>query len=224
MSSRSFRLTPDVLLRAYAAGIFPMAESAASNELRWFDPPMRAVIPLDNRFHVSHKLRRIIRQHAFTVSLDTSFSEVIRSCAAPAPDRPITWINSEIVALYTNLHKRGHAHCVEVRHEDELIGGLYGVSLGSAFFGESMFSRRPNASKIALVYLVALLKTRGFTLLDTQFQTAHLAQFGTLEVTRTNYHHLLSLALDKSAKLALPPGKNWDHLVAAFLQPVTHKS
>ena len=224
MSNRSFRLTPDILLRAYAAGIFPMAESAATNELRWFDPPMRAVIPLDNRFHVSHKLRRLIRQKDFTVSLNKSFNEVIKACAAPAPDRPITWINPEIIALYTNLHKRGNAHSVEVRQNGELIGGLYGVSLGSAFFGESMFSRRPNASKIALVYLVALLKMRGFTLLDTQFQTGHLAQFGTLEITRTNYHHLLGTALEKTATLALPHGKDWNHLVAAFLQPVTHKS
>jgi len=224
MSNRNFRLTPDILLRAYAAGIFPMAESAATNELRWFDPPMRAIIPLDNRFHVPRSLRRIIKHKEFEVRLNTAFNNVIRACAAPAPDRPITWINPEIISLYTTLHKRGNAHSVEVWQDKELVGGLYGVSLGSAYFGESMFSRRDNASKVALVYLVALLKERRFTLLDTQFHTEHLAQFGTIEITRTNYHHLLSMALEKTAALTLPPGKDWDHLVGGLLQSITHKS
>jgi leucyl/phenylalanyl-tRNA--protein transferase len=213
MSNRTtYLLTPDLLLQAYAAGIFPMAESASSYELRWFDPPIRAIIPLDEKFHVPGRLTRIIRQRPYEITLDKTFERVIRVCAEARQDRPTTWINRTIVDLYTRLHKREHAHSVEAWENGELIGGLYGVSLGSAFFGESMFSRKQNASKIVLVYLVALLRHCGFTLLDTQFQTEHLAQFGTFEVTRVNYHHLLAEAVNKKAALKAPAKDKWDQL------------
>jgi len=218
MSNRTFyRLTPDILLRAYAGGIFPMAESADASDLRWFDPPVRALIPLDDSFHVPRSLKRSIKKQPYTIVLNTKFDQVIRACAAPAKGRATTWINRTIVDLYTQLHKCSHAHSIEAWDGKELVGGLYGVSLGGAFFGESMFSRRPDASKIALVYLVALLRHCGFTLLDTQFQTAHLAQFGTFEVTRVNYHHFLAEALQKDVKLSAPGGKEWDSIVAAML-------
>lgn len=226
MSNRSLHLlTPDILLRAYAAGIFPMAESAEATELLWFDPPIRAIIPLDDTFHVPRSLKKTLRKKPYTVTLNTAFSQVIRACAAPAAGRPTTWINREIVSLYTTLHWRGHAHSIEVWDNKELVGGVYGVSLGSAFFGESMFSRKTDASKVALVYLVALLRQCHFTLLDTQFQTDHLAKFGTHEITRMNYLHLLEDAAKKKAQLKLPSKPDWDHLVgAAFLQPVTQIS
>ncbi len=226
MSNRSlYLLTPDILLRAYAAGIFPMAESATSDELHWFDPPIRAVIPLDGSFHVPRRLRKTIRQRPYTIKLNTDFDAVLRACAAPVAGRETTWINKKIISLYNILHHRGFAHSIEAWDDNgKLVGGLYGVSLGSAFFGESMFSRKPDASKIALVYLVTLLRVSDFTLLDTQFQTDHLAQFGTHEITRANYHHLLKRALKETARLSLPTDPTWDHLVAASLQPVTHIS
>lgn len=197
---RSFQLTPEILLRAYAAGIFPMAESATAKELRWFDPPIRAIIPLDDRFHVPRRLMRTIRQRPYQIKLNTDFEGVMRACAAPRPDHPDTWINEEIIQLYTALHRQGHGHAIEAWDQDELVGGLYGVSLGQAFFGESMFSRKADSSKIALVYLVSLLRHYGFTLLDTQFQTEHLARFGTIEVTRDHYHHLLKESLQHNAR------------------------
>jgi len=229
MSNRSLHLlTPDILLRAYAAGIFPMAESAEATELHWFDPPVRAIIPLDDSFHIPRRLKRTLRQKPYTIKLDTAFGQVIRACAGSAPGRTTTWINREIVSLYTTLHWRGHAHCIEAWDGKELVGGLYGVSLGSAFFGESMFSRKTDASKVVLVYLVALLHHCGFTLLDTQFQTEHLTQFGTHEVTRANYLHLLADAVKKPAQLKLPAHPDWDHLVGglagAALQPMTQIS
>jgi leucyl/phenylalanyl-tRNA---protein transferase len=224
MSSRNLHLTPDVLLKAYAAGIFPMAENALSRHLRWFDPPLRAIIPLDCRFHVPRRLRRTVRQRPYTIRLNTAFGEVIRACAAPGEGRMTTWINREIIGLYSTLHHRGHAHSVEAWRGHELVGGLYGVSLGSAFFGESMFSHATDASKINLIYLVAVLRECGFTLLDTQFQTDHLAQFGTLEITRANYHHLLAAAMERKRKLALPAETDWDYLAASLLQPTSHKS
>ncbi len=225
MSNRSLHLlTPDILLRAYAAGIFPMAESADATQLHWFDPPVRALIPLDDSFHVSKRLKRTLRQKPYTIKLNTAFGEVMHACAAPAPARDATWINHEIISLYTTLHWRGHAHSVEAWNGKDLVGGLYGVSLGGAFFGESMFSRKTDASKIALVYLVTLLRYCGFTLLDTQFQTEHLAQFGTFEVTRANYLHLLAGAIKQPAKLTLPTDPDWDHLAGTALQPVTQIS
>jgi leucyl/phenylalanyl-tRNA--protein transferase len=208
----SFTLTPEILLRAYAAGIFPMAESATSKELRWFDPPIRAIIPLDGQFHVPQRLKRTIRQRPYEIKLNTAFEATMRACAEPRPDHPDTWINDEIIKLYTQLHTMGHAHSIEAWEGDKLVGGLYGVSLGSAFFGESMFSRKTDASKIALVHLVALLRHCGFTLLDTQFQTDHLERFGTYEITRANYHHLLAEAAEREATLAEP--ENWFYLAA----------
>lgn len=217
MSNRSpHLLTPDLVLRAYAAGIFPMAESADATDLRWFDPPIRAIIPLDNDFHVPRRLKRTIRQRPYTIKLNTAFSQVIRGCAQAREDRPTTWINREITNLYVTLHWRGFAHSIEAWRGDELVGGLYGVSLGGAFFGESMFSLADDASKIALVYLVALLRHNGFSVLDTQFQTSHLTQFGTHEITRANYHHLLEQALASHTKIALPTSTGWDQLAAAL--------
>ena len=223
MSNRSFPiLTPDMLLRAYAAGIFAMAESADATELHWFDPPLRAVIPLDTSFHVPRRLKRTLRQKPYQITLNTAFDRVIRACAAQAPGRMTTWINAEIIRLYGALHWRGHAHSIEAWDGGKLVGGLYGVSLGGAFLGESMFSTAPDASKITLVYLVALLRQCGFTLLDTQFQTSHLAQFGTYEITRANYQHFLTEAIEKPVRVQLPP--DWDDAVGALLQPVTHIS
>jgi len=225
MSNRTFFLTPTLLLRAYAAGIFPMADDAQSTELHWFDPPVRAIIPLDpDRFHVSRRLKRTLHQKPYDVRLNTSFQAVIEACAAPAPGREKTWINQEIRDLYRRLHERGSAHSVEVFQDEKLVGGLYGVSLGGAFFGESMFSRAENASKIALVYLVTLLHSCAFTLLDTQFQTDHLTQFGTTEITRANYQLLLKSAIEKKRTLTLPKEQSWDQLVEVFLQPVTQRS
>merc|ERR1711965_277883 len=180
-------LTPDLLLRAYVCGIFPMAESGDKPELYWVDPDRRGVLPLDG-FHLPRKLRKTIRRQPFTVTVDADFKGVMRGCAAPAPGRERTWINDEILTLYTELHQMGHAHSIEVREGDELVGGLYGVSLGAAFFGESMFSRRTDASKVALVHLVARLKCGGFILLDTQFTTEHLERFGAITIPREMYH------------------------------------
>ncbi|MGE5270742.1 MAG: leucyl/phenylalanyl-tRNA--protein transferase [Thiohalocapsa sp.] len=187
-------LTPEILLQAYAAGIFPMAESADDPELFWVDPKRRGIIPLD-AFHVPRRLKRVLRQGRFTVRADTAFAAVIRGCAEASETRPSTWINDEIVQLYTALHRRGLAHSVECWHADALVGGLYGVSLGAAFFGESMFSRVTDASKVALVHLVARLRAGGYRLLDTQFVTPHLAQFGAIEISRARYHRLLADAL-----------------------------
>jgi len=215
MSDRSnYILTPDLLLRAYAMGIFPMAESATSTELQWFDPPIRAVIPLDDLFHVPKRLLRTLRHKPFRVTLNACFTDVMHRCAAPAPGRETTWINREIVNLYTTLHWRKHAHSIEVWDGLNLVGGLYGVSLGGAFFGESMFSTKTNASKIALVYLVTLLRQNNFKLLDTQFQTEHLSQFGTFEITRVNYQHILKAAIEQPTEL-----NNYRPEVGRFIRP-----
>ena len=187
-------LTPEILLRAYAAGIFPMAESAEDPELFWVDPKRRGIIPLD-AFHVPRRLGRVVRQNVFTIRCDTAFEDVMRGCAESSDKRPNTWINDEILELYGGLFAHGAAHSVECWHEGELVGGLYGVSLGSAFFGESMFSRVTDASKVALVHLVARLRYGRYRLLDTQFLTPHLAQFGGIEITRARYHRLLAEAL-----------------------------
>jgi leucyl/phenylalanyl-tRNA--protein transferase len=193
------KLTPELLLQAYAAGIFPMAESAADRELFWVDPVRRGIIPLD-AFHVPHRLRRTVRRGVFEITCDSDFEAVMRGCAAATSDRPQTWINDEIVALYTALFRRGAAHSVESRVGGELVGGLYGVQLGAAFFGESMFSRVTDASKVALVHLVARLRHGGFTLLDTQFVTAHLGRFGAIEIDRRDYRARLAAALVRTAQ------------------------
>jgi leucyl/phenylalanyl-tRNA--protein transferase len=187
-------LSPELLLQAYAVGIFPMADSAEDDEIFWVDPDPRGILPLD-RFHLSRRLRRTLRQEIFEIRCDTEFEEVVRRCAEPAADRPSTWINQQIVELYTGLHRQGAAHSVEAWSGGELVGGLYGVALGGAFFGESMFSRVADASKVALAHLVARLRLGGYRLLDTQFVTEHLRQFGAIEIPRTEYRRRLAPAL-----------------------------
>ena len=192
--SASSEITPEVLLRAYACGIFPMAESADDPTLFWVEPEIRGVIPLDG-FRISSRLARTVRADAFTVTVNTAFKAVIAGCAAPQPGREDTWINKRIRDLYIGLHELGHAHSVEAWNNDDLVGGLYGVSLGRAFFGESMFHRTRDASKVALVHLVARLITGGFELLDTQYVTGHLRSFGAVEVSRRRYTGLLDKAI-----------------------------
>lgn len=187
-------ITPQVLLKAYACGIFPMAESAEDNALYWIEPERRGILPLD-RVHIPKRLARTIRRGGFEVRVDENFEAVIEGCAAPRSGRRSTWINGRIRGLYRELFALGHCHTVEVWQEGELTGGLYGVHLGRAFFGESMFSRARDASKIALVYLIARLKYGGFTLLDTQFVTGHLARFGAIEVSREEFQRFLEDAL-----------------------------
>jgi len=187
-------ITPEVLLKAYACGIFPMAESAEDPSLHWIEPDLRGVIPLD-RFHVTSRLARTVRSDQFTVTVNRDFDGVIDGCAEPQPGRPRTWINERIRSLYRKLYERRHCHSIEVYVGDDLVGGLYGVALGRAFFGESMFHRVRDASKVALVHLVARLRAGGFVLLDTQFVTDHLKSFGAIEVPRRQYHKLLETAL-----------------------------
>jgi leucyl/phenylalanyl-tRNA--protein transferase len=198
MSRRNFEITADLLLRAYRAGLFPMAESRRADRLYWLDPEMRGVIPLD-RFHLPKRLLRTVLSGGFEVTSNRDFPGTIAGCAAPAEGRQETWINREIERLFTALHRMGHAHSVEVWQDGRLVGGLYGVTLGGAFFGESMFSRARDASKVALVHLVARLRLFGFTLLDAQFQTEHLAQFGCHEVARADYKARLAAALEVPA-------------------------
>ena len=201
----SNRLTPEIVLRAYAEGVFPMAERREDRELYWVSPERRGIIPLD-AFHVPRRLARTVRSDRFTVTFDAAFVDVMRACAAPAPDREQSWINAEILRLYTALHASGHAHSVECWLDGRLAGGLYGVSLGAAYFGESMFSRERDASKVALVHLVAHLIGGGYELLDTQFITGHLAQFGTLEIPRTEYMTRLRRAIARQAYWSAPSG------------------
>ena len=209
------RLTPEILVRAYAAGIFPMADSADDPELFWVDPRRRGILPLVT-FHVPRRLRRVVRRQMFEIRCDSAFEDVIRGCAEASEKRPNTWINDEIVRLYAALFVRGAAHSVECWRDGRLVGGLYGVSLGAAFFGESMFSAETDASKVALVHLVARLRLCGFRLLDTQFLTPHLARFGGIEISRKHYHRLLAEALTYRAVFssALPEGAVADPLAA----------
>lgn len=197
-------LTPDILLRTYAAGIFPMAESAEDPTLFWVDPETRGILPLE-KFRVSRGVQRKLRRHVFEVRCDTAFEAVVRACAAKTSERPTTWINEEIIRLYLGLHAMGHAHSVECWEGGELAGGLYGVCIGGAFFGESMFSRVTDASKIALAHLVARLRRGGYRLLDTQFVTSHLEQFGVTEVGRGEYQAILSSALAADASFYRGP-------------------
>ena len=188
-------ITPDVLLRAYSIGLFPMADSADDPEIFWVEPEVRGILPLD-AFHVSRSLRKAMKQSSLDIRVNTAFEAVMAGCAQEADDRPSTWINSTIRQLYTDLHRMGHAHSVEAFEGDKLVGGLYGVSLGAAFFGESMFSRRTNASKICLVHLVERLNARAFRLLDTQFTTEHLKTFGAVDVAKDDYLKLLRAAIE----------------------------
>jgi leucyl/phenylalanyl-tRNA---protein transferase len=189
-------ITPEILLRAYSIGLFPMAESADDPEIFWVEPDVRGVLPLGDRFHVSKSLRKTIKQRPFDIRFNSDFDAVITACAQETSDRPSTWINETIRTLYSALHRMGHAHSVEAWDGDELVGGLYGVSLGSAFFGESMFSRRTDASKICLVHLVEHLRQKHFTLLDTQFTTEHLKTFGAIDMPKADYALLLAAAME----------------------------
>ncbi|MBV9782693.1 MAG: leucyl/phenylalanyl-tRNA--protein transferase [Acidisphaera sp.] len=204
MSRRSFEITPDLMLRAYRAGLFPMAETRRGDRLYWLDPEQRGVLPLAE-FHLSRRLLRTVLSAGFDISADTDFAATIRGCAAAVPGREDTWINAEIERLFLQLHAQGHAHSIECRQRGRLVGGLYGVTLGGVFFGESMFSRVRDASKVALVHLVARLRLGGYRLLDTQFVTAHLAQFGAQEIPRDRYKLLLAGAIDVAARWLAAP-------------------
>ena len=191
-------LTPEILLRAYAQGLFPMAERRDDPALYWVSPEKRGIIPLDD-FHVPRRLKRTLRNHRFRITSDRAFTQVMLGCAEPSPGREQTWINDEILHLYAGLFAGGHAHSVECWLDGGLAGGLYGVALGAAFFGESMFSRARDASKIALVNLVEGLRQGGFVLLDTQFLTHHLAGFGAREISRNDYLARLDRAIGREA-------------------------
>lgn len=204
--SAHIEITPEVLLRAYAVGIFPMAESADDPTLFWVEPERRGIIPLRG-FHVASRLARTVRADRFTVTANRAFDDVIAHCAAPLPGRPETWINQRIRSLYSALHRMGHGHSVEAWEDGCLVGGLYGVSLGSAFFGESMFHLSRDASKVALVHLVARLVQGGFRLLDTQYVTEHLKTFGAVEVPRRRYRTLLDEAVTGNADVSVLAGE-----------------
>jgi leucyl/phenylalanyl-tRNA---protein transferase len=209
-AAQTFVLNADLLLRAYACGLFPMAESAASEELHWYEPKQRGLLPLE-AFHMPRSLAKAVRRDRFEVMVDRDFDAVITGCSAAAVGRESTWINGEIRRLYGELFAQGRCHTVETYERGELVGGLYGVSLGGAFFGESMFHTRTDASKVALVHLVARLRRGGYHLLDTQFLTAHLARFGAVEVDRARYRALLDQAV-----MAVTAADTWSsHLSSA---------
>lgn len=213
-------LDTETLLQAYAYGVFPMAESADSDDLFWVDPEMRGVLPLDT-FHIPRRLQRTIRSAPYRVTVDHCFRDVMMACASPRADASGTWINETIIDLYCQLHQRNHAHSIEVWDGEDLVGGLYGVSLGAVFFGESMFSRARDASKIALAYLVARLKCGGYTLLDTQFVTSHLSQFGAIEIERDVYKLKLAHAIVETGRFTQ---LSVDAAPAEILQSITQAS
>ncbi|WP_091519676.1 leucyl/phenylalanyl-tRNA--protein transferase [Aerobium aerolatum] len=194
-----YRIPADLLLRAYASGAFPMAESAEDPEVFWVRPETRGIIPLDD-FHIPRSLSKVIRQNRFEIRVDSDFEGVIDGCAEAREGRDSTWINAPIREAYTNLFMRGYCHTVEAWENDRLVGGLYGVTLGRAFFGESMFSRTTDASKVCLAFLVERLRARGFVLLDTQFTTEHLKRFGAIDVPRAKYEAMLERAVQGEAK------------------------
>lgn len=197
------QLTPNLLLTAYCQGVFPMAEE--DGLISWFDPNPRAIIPLDERFQVPRRLARTLRTGRFKMRVNTAFRQVMNACAEPAPDRPSTWISEEFIEVYNALHRAGFAHSVETWRNGQLVGGLYGVAIQGLFAGESMFSREADASKVALVHLVERLRSGGFVLLDTQFLTNHLAQFGAHEISRAEYKRRLARALQVAATFAPDP-------------------
>jgi leucyl/phenylalanyl-tRNA--protein transferase len=199
MSRRLIEITPDLMLRAYRHGLFPMAETRRGDRLYWLDPERRGVLPL-GCFHLPRRLLRTVLSGGFEITADRDFAATIAGCAASAPGREDTWINPQIEALFVELHRMGVAHSVECRRDGKLVGGLYGVALGGVFFGESMFSTVRDASKVALVHLVARLRVLGFRLLDTQFVTAHLAQFGAVEIPRDAYRMQLAAGLAAPAR------------------------
>ena len=212
-------ITPEILLRAYACGIFPMSESADDPSLFWVEPERRGIFPLDG-FHVNARLARTVRSDRFRVTVDRNFAAVIAGCAEPQLDREDTWINPRIRDLYTALHKMGHGHSIEVWRDDNLVGGLYGIKLGRAFFGESMFHRERDASKVALVHLVARLIAGNFTLLDTQFVTPHLQSLGAIEIPRRRYLAMLDNALEGKADFfALGPQASGAEVLAVLKRP-----
>lgn len=216
MSRRATDITAELVLRAYRAGLFPMAEDRDAQTLHWLDPPRRGILPLD-RFHVPRRLARSVRAGVYQVSADQDFAATLRGCASPLPGRPQTWINPQIERVFTDLHIAGYAHSIECRAQGVLVGGLYGVALGSAFFGESMFSTARDASKVALVHLVARLRIGGFRLLDTQFVTTHLAQFGAHEIPRSQYRDLLADALARPGRfIANPPATALAEMLATL--------
>ncbi len=207
-------LTPELVLSAYSIGLFPMANDRDDPVIHWIDPLHRGVLPLD-RFHVPRSLRKTIRRQPYRLTVDAAFPAVIAACAEPTAGRPRTWLNDDMIRLYVTLFERGHGHSVEAWDGDRLVGGLYGLAIGAAFFGESMFSRATDASKVALVELVARLRIGGFTLLDTQFVNDHLRQFGIEEITRTAYKARLKAALQAEAALPTGPGSFAARLAAA---------
>ena len=201
-------VTPQILLRAYSIGLFPMAEGAEDPSLFWLDPEQRGIFPLD-RMIVSRSLAKVVRQDRFSVLVDRDFDAVIEGCASAAPDRPETWINARIRHLYRALFDMGHAHTVEAYQGSELVGGLYGVALGAAFFGESMFHRRTDASKVCLLHLAARLRDSGYWLLDTQFVTPHLATLGAVEVPRARYRKRLAEAVRRPGRAEAWSKRPW---------------
>jgi leucyl/phenylalanyl-tRNA---protein transferase len=214
------RLTPQLLLRAYSVGVFPMAEGRERSDVYWVDPRQRGILPLD-QFRVPRRLRRTVRRNPFEIRCDTAFPAVLEGCAEATSDRPDTWINQEILQLNVKLFEMGFGHSVECWRDGRLVGGLYGIAIGGAFFGESMFSRERDASKVALVHLVLRLRLGGFLLLDTQFVTRHLETFGAIEIPRAQYRRLLAPALAATGRfygeVAAPD-------VSAFLQSITQTS
>jgi len=218
-----FAFSPETLIKAYSLGVFPMADNADSRDIKFYDPDARALIPLAwqegarHEFHLPRRLARTVRQRRFSVTVDRDFPAVIDECAALGDGRTETWINRDIRQLYIALHRLGFAHSIEVWHEERLVGGLYGVALRAAFFGESMFSRQTDASKVALVHLVARLRAGGFHLLDAQFTNDHLRQFGIHEISREQFQQRLQRALGATADLQLDTPS--DELVAMMLGP-----
>lgn len=218
----SQRFDTSDLLNCYRRGVFPMADSREDMRLFLMDPDLRGILPLD-AFHVPRRLRKTVRKNLYRITVDTAFNRVIEACAEPYDNRDATWINAPIMNLYSALHREGHAHSVECWSDDgELVGGLYGVSLGGAFFGESMFSRATDASKIALVHLAARLRKGGFTLLDAQFHNPHLEQFGLIEIPRQEFRDRLWTALRTEADFYQLPSEGVDGSVA--LQAITQIS
>ena len=215
-------LTSELILKAYAYGVFPMAKSRQDRTVFWVQPKLRGVLPLD-AFHIPRSLKKTLRRGTFSVTVDSAFEAVMAGCAETTSARPDTWINGEIVRLFSELHMAGVAHSVEVWRDGDLAGGLYGLAMGSAFFGESMFSRATDGSKVALCHLVGILRRGGFTLLDTQFITEHLARFGTIEISQREYLGKLSAALARGAQWG-PPLAQGDLEAVLPSQAKTHTS
>ncbi len=205
--AHTYVYSPETIIKAYALGLFPMADSHTSTDIRFYDPDMRGLLPLDNTvgngIHIPRRLKRQVRQNPYKITINKDFASVINACAMPNTNRVDTWINKDIRRLYIALNKMGFAHSIEAWHEDKLVGGLYGISIRAAFFGESMFSRMNDASKIALVHLMARLRLGGFKLLDTQFSNEHLKQFGVIEVPRIDFQRRLAYAISTDANLHL---------------------